>query len=300
MHLYKYFTPEGILRFLRTCMVRFTQPVVFNDPFEMQPFLKGFAAESELDSQFKSEFGNSLDPQIDQMLSQLPREQTNVTRETIRQLVLDQAPEALTAFKDLARTFTPFVGGEIYKRINENLGVLCLTEKPTNLLMWAHYADQHQGAVVEFDTSHAFFNRRRGPQDDFRHLRKVFYTEQRPHLLLNNSDALRFFYFKSPEWEYEQEWRLIVPLADCESRLDQGSNPPVCLFEVPPECIRSVCLGIRMSQDRKLELTTELRGTEVFRNVRVEQIDMDAQQFELHRREISSTALNSWLTKTGN
>ena len=71
--------------------------------------------------------------------------------------------------------------------------------------MWAHYADHHRGTVIEFDENHEFFNRRVGPEDDFRHFRKVSYTETRPTIFLSDSTAVEFFYFKSKEWEYEQE-----------------------------------------------------------------------------------------------
>jgi hypothetical protein len=33
----------------------------------------------------------------------------------------------------------------------ENTGILSLTRTPTNPLMWAHYADKHQGVVVGLD-----------------------------------------------------------------------------------------------------------------------------------------------------
>jgi|SRR5580658_5344823 hypothetical protein len=39
-------------------------------------------------------------------------------------------------------------------------GVLCLSEAPANLLMWAHYADSHRGFVVEFDPASPFFCQR--------------------------------------------------------------------------------------------------------------------------------------------
>jgi hypothetical protein len=32
------------------------------------------------------------------------------------------------------------------------LRILCLAERPDNLLMWSHYAQQHAGVVLEFET----------------------------------------------------------------------------------------------------------------------------------------------------
>lgn len=190
---------------------------------------------------------------------------------------------------------TPLIGKQIYEFANENLGALCLTEKPQNLLMWAHYADHHRGAVIEFDENHEFFNRRVGPQDEFRHFRKVSYTGSRPTVFLNDSTAVEFFYFKSKEWEYEQEWRLIVPLNDCSDRISNRTGLPICLLAVPPTCIAAVAVGVRMPQLIKLELTRQLRTKTEFRHIRVEQVDIDPHVFALHRRVIEPDKLDHWI-----
>ena len=38
------------------------------------------------------------------------------------------------------------------------LGVLSLSEDPLSLLMWAHYAERHEGLVLGLTTDHGFFN----------------------------------------------------------------------------------------------------------------------------------------------
>ncbi|EPJ44297.1 MAG: hypothetical protein OFPII_35920 [Osedax symbiont Rs1] len=37
-------------------------------------------------------------------------------------------------------------------------GILSMTERIDNLLMWSHYADSHTGFVIGFDPSHDFFD----------------------------------------------------------------------------------------------------------------------------------------------
>ncbi|MBK4366869.1 DUF2971 domain-containing protein, partial [Enterobacter hormaechei] len=34
--------------------------------------------------------------------------------------------------------------------------ILSLTETPTNILMWGHYAQAHSGFIIEFDINHPF------------------------------------------------------------------------------------------------------------------------------------------------
>jgi hypothetical protein len=38
-------------------------------------------------------------------------------------------------------------------------GILCLTKRPDNLVMWAHYAAANRGFLLEFDPENSFFNK---------------------------------------------------------------------------------------------------------------------------------------------
>ena len=288
---------EGALRLFRTGMLRFTQPVEFNDPFEMQPFVKGLADEPTIEGQFNEQFGSTLGPEIENLLAKLtPEQRDRIDSDSIHQTVQQQAPEALAMLKNFAQLMTPLVDKQIYKTINENLGALCLTKNPDNLLMWAHYADHHRGVVIEFDTAHDFFNRRRGPHDDFRHFRKITYSENRPAVFLAESDAIDFFYFKSKEWESEHEWRLIVPLADCSRRIEQPLGVPICLFDVPRECINVVIIGCRMPEFRKFALSKEVRQKREFNHVRFEQAEIDKRVFAIRRRPVPQDAIDQWIS----
>ena len=113
----------------------------------------------------------------------------------------------------------------------EQLGDLaflkCFTEKPDNLLMWAHYADKYAGMCVAYDFTQA-------NELLLRHLFPVVYQKERisRQLLKYSSDdladlkqALRSstaiteenmlpnvmsaFLVKSEDWQYECEWRLL-------------------------------------------------------------------------------------------
>jgi Protein of unknown function (DUF2971) len=299
MALYKYMSSKSALRLFQTGMLRFTQPSEFNDPFEMQPFLKGLADEPTLEDQFHNGFGKTLDVQIDNLLQKWnlgDDQKAQIDRKALKLAVQARAPQGLELFKLFDRIVTPVISRQIYQTSNENLGMLCLTEKPDSLLMWAHYADYHRGAVIEFDETHEFFNRRVSSEDDFRHFRKVMYTENRPNLFLNEFSAVDFFYFKSKEWDYEEEWRLIIPLKDCSDRSTNGAGLPTCLFAVPPSCITAVAVGVRMPESQKFELTKELRRNKEFRHVRVEQVDLDPQVFALRRRIIEPGRLDQWIS----
>ena len=82
-------------------------------------------------------------------------------------------------------------------------GIVSFTETNDNLLMWSHYADNHRGIVVAFDTSHDFF---KNDGSKSRLLARVHYRKDRmkalPQRLKNGfymADNTRIYFEKSDE-----------------------------------------------------------------------------------------------------
>ncbi|PSW79344.1 DUF2971 domain-containing protein [Photobacterium damselae] len=124
-----------------------------------------------------------------------------------------------------------------------DLGIISLTEDYNNPLMWAHYADEHKGCVVEFDFSKPFFmdsifesNGRpsRFGKDYLGHTyeypEKVNYRRVMPDFSrkeqfvpedLSEFHGKKFnrtiLYTKSNDWIYEKEQRIVVPLCHADS-----------------------------------------------------------------------------------
>lgn len=91
-------------------------------------------------------------------------------------------------------------------------GVLSLAKKWNCPLMWSHYADQHNGICLEYDTSDC------APGT----LVAINYSGQRGILASdlyawhaeNDEDARQrihegYFYKKTSQWKYEKEWRIV-------------------------------------------------------------------------------------------
>jgi hypothetical protein len=68
--------------------------------------------------------------------------------------------------------------------------------------MWAHYADNHTGFVIEFDAEHDYFHQKRSESDELGYLRKVTYSIDRPNVVLTKVTSTEMFLTKSKEWEY--------------------------------------------------------------------------------------------------
>ena len=152
-----------------------------------------------------------------------------------------------------------------------SVGLICLAETPDDLLMWAHYADEHRGLVLGFDTSHSFFAK----GSEGTGLWKVTYSGVRPsfpkkivemellrqptinpHGLINayavGDDAFDpdiydddYRFVKSAAWAYEREWRVLRKLQNPDGVIDNGANLPIYLYRFPRSVVQSVILGFR-------------------------------------------------------
>lgn len=90
-------------------------------------------------------------------------------------------------------------------------GIICFSDNWRSPLMWAHYADSHRGLALGFDVPREYaipvtYRKERAP---FRY--HQLSTDQRLSLI-KDSVATKFAH-----WEYEREYRLIVPLGKSET-----------------------------------------------------------------------------------
>jgi len=116
----------------------------------------------------------------------------------------------------------------------DDYAIISFTETYNNLLMWSHYANQHQGIVIEFDPKVPMLESyvsdlpwyvdeddeevmRLAERDEFTKnlnegvMQRVHYNSLRPDKSSYES-VLEHFLIKSDAWIYEKEKRVIVPL----------------------------------------------------------------------------------------
>jgi hypothetical protein len=118
-------------------------------------------------------------------------------------------------------------------------GISCFSETNKSLVMWGHYASNHNGICIEFDSTIGIF----------KHAKKVEYTRAIHTVSVNSKNNLTedFFmtatpkcmYKKYEQWKYEKEWRIIFE-----------SNKG---FEYPPKAITGIYFGMRTT-DEDIEL----------------------------------------------
>lgn len=131
---------------------------------------------------------------------------------------------------------------QMNNRIQNTYKVCSLTERLDSLPLWAHYAKNHTGFAVEYDFKSLPLHDPmgillwpvlyKGVFDATDMMRGVERGDP-----FNNMFALIAALHKSPDWSYEDEWRLV--LVDGSSQLSRNFSAP----------LKSVYLGSQISEE---------------------------------------------------
>ncbi len=254
MILYKYLEPAR-LDVLKDKTIRFTQPGDFNDPFEFRPRIEAAASEEEV----RTYVENNFEHLVEQELAKYGRLLQIVPEAALKKLLVAQKARLPDLFRLLEPHILQKVSPLLDSFLNQNVGVLCLSEVRDSILMWGHYTDNHHGFVVGFDFDHSFFSKRRSEHDEFGFLRRVDYQPKRPHVVLSDTTSPAWFQTKSEQWVYEKEWRVVRVLSEAEHRID--CTPfPVCLFQFPAEAVLEIIIGMRSPQSVVQEIRSLASG----------------------------------------
>ena len=152
-------------------------------------------------------------------------------------------------------------------------GVFCCTKKPTNILMWSHYANCHTGFCIGFDSL-------RLHNESGATIGSVIYADKneipviKPSGIRDIKDLIQQAVYKSPLWSYESEIRLfkILKFVPNSSRL----------ITVPPQTIREVIFGCKMAAEHSEEIMKLLLENKEFNHVKVYKAIKDERKFSLN------------------
>ena len=276
--------------FLNNGLFRFTQPNQLNDPFEVNPrvLVESYAEEDrELARQRGLAEGfppDTVDRWIDLFLRTLPK-----GRFTPERYPGISYPEGIHSMEELDAHNANKQLEALLKHINETYGIFCLSTSRENLVMWALYAESHKGIVVGFDGNHPFFSN----AHDFH---PVEYLENRISLSSNNGFLrlvgeafllkseyknlpIRLFLRKHPDWNKEEEWRMVRRLDEATGR--SSVEPSVYLFEIPSEAINVVILGAQISEQNKEHVHRAISSSDKWSHLRILQARLSSSNFGL-------------------
>lgn len=99
---------------------------------------------------------------------------------------------------------------DMIKSYNNNIGVICYSNEPDNMLLWSHYGDNHAGICLGFEPTIEYnYNNK---DFKFNNLNFVKYSNiiPKPNFKdLDINDIKDVFCTKSKTWEYEHEIRQV-------------------------------------------------------------------------------------------
>lgn len=172
----------------------------------------------------------------------------------------------------------------LYDQMNR-FGILCLTKTDCNLLMWSHYADSHQGFVIEFDDHNEFFRDRHKNDNPVGRLTKVIYASQRPSVDFTKIESIHRFVdtliTKGEDWSYEQEWRLILPIENANIVKDIGADV-IHLFKFPKSSVKSITIGCKISKEKEQALIDIVNSSPEYKNTIIKKAEIDQEHFRVN------------------
>ncbi len=161
------------------------------------------------------------------------------------------------------------------QEIPQRTKVACFCENDRSPLMWAHYANSHQGVCLEFHLNKSDrdndliwgkveyvgpnMKKKIRPELNFVNLWKHYFATQ--DVFVNSNANIRrvtnaFVLSKSEDWAYEKEWRIFQ------------TWKPAGYFTVPRYRLGAVILGLRTPSDVEAKLKMALGNTVLFKRMK--------------------------------
>ncbi|MDX9664253.1 DUF2971 domain-containing protein [Pseudomonas sp. P5_152] len=260
---YKYMTHSTANIVLENQTLRWSTPATLNDPYDIQfdlriDFDRDKVRHQTLDKLWKI-FTGELTIREDSKMS----EAMNIWRPLLRGMpkkhFMKKMEEGIKkAFAELDKNIH-----QAYQDTRQHLSttkILCLTDSPTNQLMWAYYADSNRGVVLRFQDEP-------GAGSPYKLARQMSYMPDIP-MLFEESELSDFLaglitfdtnkrihsliYSKSDAWKHENEWRIFA---------GDGRNKfaPYEDSEFGAKELTGAIFGCRMPPDQRTALSLTIR-----------------------------------------
>ena len=276
-YFYKYLPAETALKILQTRTLKYSSPALFNDPFDSQSKMQFGFEIPEFVGAFSARIYNMihcpLEPVGDEKNALFRdikkawytanQSQRKMPEKFWRQQLKDFNQETVRLCTEHLEEMNNW-----WYRLSRATRILCLSEDLRNLLMWAHYAKDHTGVVIQLKCI---------PELDTSLLaaRKVSYKDKPPviaelndylsHLTgqsnnIDDRNALFYelFLTKSSQWCYEKEWRIFIPPFNMEDPTiktdNKGQEVLFDLISFYPQEIHSIYFGCNISKVNRIAI----------------------------------------------
>jgi hypothetical protein len=249
--LYKYIANCSAIEHLLAGTVKFTPIPELNDPSELVPFLdqtevaeslsrlrrEGYCDADMDDLRRQAELLQVLAPQF-QAIDVPPTKElaTEIIRSQFYSLLSEPLEQLLY---------------ETAREMSSKVGLFCLSRRFDSLPMWAHYAQNAAGLIVEFQGLNEVFT-----GDSTGILAQpipVTYDRERGGVTFNPRSHESIFFSKFSDWRYEEEVRVVLPLAKCSLKSTEIQS--LYLYQMPQRHVSRLILGWNMPPADVTEIT---------------------------------------------
>lgn len=219
----------------------------FNDPFDGKVYLRFDGKRNEIiAAQIRTQYTMNLKKE---------NKYEGITFEAAHKLVSENVTEEFITNREVMEARI-----ERIQKIHNKKGVLALSSKNDNILMWSHYTFNHKGVCFGFEFD----------SDSFPKPKKVKYQTHYDDIwgwLYTDEEIVdRILYSKSVDWEYEDEHRIVIDGIRAE--------------KFSPDSLKEVVFGSKMSHEDKLEIIKECKSFGL--NPVFKQATLDVELFKIN------------------
>lgn len=238
--LFKYRSKESAFRLLEDNTLWLSSRRFFNDPFDCYPSFE------EPTSGDLFEFAKTV--VLDYVPAHLPP-QSQMTRQQIEAQKKPLGEKIDHQLRELKKGNAFEVIREGIVETIDSYGICSFTANLHSILMWSHYAENHKGVAFGFSLKTL--------NGSGRKVRKVEYPEKRGNIKISlNSKEIQnekfeivnnAFLKKSPDWKYEEEYRLIEK---------DAANTAI---PIPLGALKLIVFGVEADVETKGKILQEVR-----------------------------------------
>ncbi len=249
--VYKYVSIQTAKIILENCSLRFSSPLIFNDPFEMNP---GFI-----------DYGVSREELMNRLKQVLKDKNENLTFKQASRLETKSDQDLIAHYL------------KAFEIQRQRILLLCMSRTYISTLMWSHYADNHKGVCIGFIIPTI------DPELHLFTMNVNYVSEISPLKVLSGNEQERsaalysWINTKSKVWEYEQEVRCCIPnLLQMETPENLFSD-----IKISTNTIVEVYFGAGIERKNQLEIMDIIKAKKYPVN-KAGNMTISSSTFDLH------------------
>ncbi len=255
MNLYKYVSSEIAVKSIVDGKIKFATLDSLNDPSELLPKIY----EHELLQSLKDKRNNGYNKND---LVDLKKQEILFGKLSPETMVIN-APESIEKANSIVNlpvydnlNYLKKMFNKTVELIASRCGIFCVSTRNDSLPMWAHYANNASGYLIEFkDLQSEFLGDGTGILDQ---IKNVDYKQKRSGINFEKGSYNSLFFEKNKDWEYESEKRIVTNLNSC-SKL-KIENGVIHLKEISKTIVSKVIFGWKVPKHKIDQLSKEIKA----------------------------------------